>query len=65
MCPTLCSPMDYIVCGILQARILEWIAISFSKGQKIRISSNEKEGSIQWREEELMNSQMNSQMFQR
>ena len=24
-CPTLCDPMDYIVCGILQARILEWV----------------------------------------
>ena len=25
-CLTLCSPMDSIVYGILQARILEWIA---------------------------------------
>ena len=31
-CPTLCDPMDYTVHGILQARILEWVAISFSKG---------------------------------
>ena len=36
-CPTLCDPMDYnllgfSVHGILQARILEWIAISFSTG---------------------------------
>ena len=23
LCPTLCNPMDYTVCGILQARILE------------------------------------------
>ena len=35
--PTLCNPMDYSlpgssVHGILQARILEWIAIPFSKG---------------------------------
>ena len=30
--PTLCDPMDYIVHGILQARILEWIAFPFSKG---------------------------------
>ena len=29
-CPTLCYPMDYTVHGILQARILEWVAISFS-----------------------------------
>ena len=30
--PTLCNPMDYIVHGILQARILEWVAFSFSRG---------------------------------
>ena len=29
-CPTLCNPM--IAHGILQARILEWIAIPFSRG---------------------------------
>ena len=27
-CPSLCDPMDYIVHGILQARILEWVAFS-------------------------------------
>ena len=27
-----CSPPGSSVCGILQARILEWVAISFSKG---------------------------------
>ena len=31
-CPTLCDPMDYPVHGILQARILEWVAFPFSKG---------------------------------
>ena len=31
-CPTLCDPMDYIVHGILQARILKWVAFAFSKG---------------------------------
>ena len=31
-CPTLCDPMDYTVHRILQARILEWIAIPFLKG---------------------------------
>ena len=36
-CPALCDPMDYSlpgssVQGILQARILEWVAISFSRG---------------------------------
>ena len=45
-CPTLCDPMDCSlpgssVHGILQARILEWVAISFSirrghRGLKIR-----------------------------
>ena len=31
-CPTLCNPMDYTVRGILQARILEWVAFPFSRG---------------------------------
>ena len=31
-CPTLCDPMDYTVHGILQARILEWVAFSFTRG---------------------------------
>ena len=36
-CPTLCNPMDCSppgssVHGISQARILEWVAISFSRG---------------------------------
>ena len=36
-CPTLCNPMDYSwpgssVYGIFQARILEWVAISLSRG---------------------------------
>ena len=31
-CPTLCDPMDYTVQGILQARILEWVAFPFSRG---------------------------------
>ena len=32
LCPTLCDPMDYTVHGILQARILEWVYFSFSRG---------------------------------
>ena len=40
-CLTLCDPMDYglagsSVRGILQARILEWVAISFSRNTSIR-----------------------------
>ena len=36
-CPTLCNPMDYSlpgssVHGILQAKILQWLAIPFSRG---------------------------------
>ena len=36
-CPTLCDPMDYSlpgssVHGIFQARVREWVAISFSRG---------------------------------
>ena len=31
-CPTLCKPLDYTVHGILQARILEWVAFPFSRG---------------------------------
>ena len=37
--PTLCNPMDYTVHGILQARILEWVAVSFS-----RASSHPRDG---------------------
>ena len=37
LCPTLSNPMDYSppgssIHGILQARILEWVAIPFSRG---------------------------------
>ena len=31
-CLTLCDPMGYTVHGILQARILEWVAVPFSRG---------------------------------
>ena len=32
LCPTLCNPVGYAVYGILQARILEWVAFPFSRG---------------------------------
>ena len=40
-CPTLCDPIDGSppgspVPGILQARILEWVAISFSSMVRVR-----------------------------
>ena len=31
-CLTLCDPMDYTVHGILQTRILERVAVPFSRG---------------------------------
>ena len=31
-CPALCDPMDYTTHGILQARILEWVAFPFFRG---------------------------------
>ena len=31
-CPNFCDPMDYIVHGIPQARILEQVAFPFSRG---------------------------------
>ena len=30
--PTLCNPIDYTVHGILQGRILEWVAFTSSRG---------------------------------
>ena len=49
LCPTLCDPMDCSlpgssVHGILQARVLEWVAISFSKRSSrpgIKLESSE------------------------
>ena len=32
LCLTLCDPMDNTVNGILQVRILEWVACLFSRG---------------------------------
>ena len=40
-CLTLCNPVDYTVHGILQARILEWVAVPFSRGSsQLRDSKN-------------------------
>ena len=41
LCPTLCNPMDYTVHGILQARILEWVAFPFSRGSFPTQESNQ------------------------
>ena len=32
LCQTLCDPVDFRDHGILQARILEWVAFPFSRG---------------------------------
>ena len=32
LCLTLCNPTDYTIYGILQARILAWVAFPFSSG---------------------------------
>ena len=50
LCPTLCDPIDgsppgSFVPGILQARILEWVAISFSS---IRGRAGKLLGGIRW-----------------
>ena len=42
LCPTLCDPIDssppgFPIPGILQARILEWVAISFSNAWKWKV----------------------------
>ena len=50
-CPTLCdpiggSPPGSPIPGILQARTLEWVAISFSRRKKRVVEIN----SLSWRE---------------
>ena len=37
---TLCHPMDCTIHGILQARILEWVAFPFSRGSSATKGSN-------------------------
>ena len=41
-CLTLCDPMDYTVNGILQARILEWVAVRILRScRNVRLSAEE------------------------
>ena len=54
LCPTLCDPMDGSppgspIPGILQARIVEWVAISFSNAWKwkVKVESLSREGLFQ------------------
>ena len=51
-CPTLCDPMDHGPPGssvheILQVRILEWVAISFSKTAHENITKNQPQNPLQ------------------
>ena len=46
LCPTLCDSMDYTVCGILRARILEWVAIPSPGDSPIQFSNP---GRLHWR----------------
>ena len=44
-CPTLCDPIDcsvpgFSVHGILQVRILEWVAMPFSRGSSTGVGSH-------------------------
>ena len=49
-CPTLCDPVDYKVHGILQARMLEWVAFPFCKQrEKLKFISRAKEHILGWR----------------
>ena len=47
LCPTLWDPMDFTVHGILQARILGWVAFPFSRG--ISPTQGSKPGLPRWR----------------
>ena len=39
-CPTLWEPMAYTVHGILQARILEWVAFLLSRGSSLALQAD-------------------------
>ena len=52
-CPTLCDPIDVSppgspVPGILQARTLEWVAISFSNAWKWKVKSESEVAQSVW-----------------
>ena len=52
-CPTLCDPIDRSplgssVPGILQARLLEWVTISFSNVLKGKVKAKSESEVIQW-----------------
>ena len=63
LCPTLCNPKDcsppgFSINGILQARILKWVAISFSRGSscprdRTRISCLSRQTLSHWASREV------------
>ena len=64
-CPTLWDPKDYTVHGILQARILEWVALPFSRGSfqprdRTQVSGIAGRFFTSWATREAQNSPWNS-----
>ena len=45
---SLCDPMDYIVHRLLHARILEWVAVPFSKGSFQTRNQTQVSGIVGW-----------------
>ena len=43
LCPTLCDPVDYTIHGILQARIVEWVAFPFSRNTTLPLYEKKSE----------------------
>ena len=62
-CPTLCGPMDvsrllcdppgYFIHGIFLARILEWVAISYSRGSDYSLTQRWKLHLLHWQADSL------------
>ena len=67
-CLTLCDPMDYTVQGILQARILEWVAVPVSRASsqprdQTLVSHNARGFFISWATREMQGLQKLSILY--
>ena len=67
-CPTVCDPCTITVHGILQARILEWVAIPFSRGSsqprhQIQVSCIAGKFFTSWAIREVFSPKINTQDF--
>ena len=67
-CPTLFDSMDYTVHGILQARILEWVAFPFSMGfsparNRTRVSCTAGRFFINWAIREMEQNTLTVKLF--